>query len=78
MKGTYKHMEALEKLFDDHRCLSRSDESECMLTHGKNGVTSLPCVHTHLLSSELPCVPFIKRPINFFGKSSLFLYLLLC
>ena len=35
MKGTLKHMEAPLKHFDDHRCLSQSEESKCMLTHGK-------------------------------------------
>ena len=37
MKGTHKHMEAQLKHFNDHRYLSRSEESKYMKTHGKVG-----------------------------------------
>ena len=29
-KGTHKHTEAQLKRFDDHSCVSRSEESKCM------------------------------------------------
>ena len=32
-KGTHKHMEAKLKYFNDHRCLSRSEESKSRLYH---------------------------------------------
>ena len=38
-KGTHKHMETYLRYFDDHRCLSQSEESKCMWTHGKDGAT---------------------------------------
>ena len=41
MKGSDKHTEALLTCFDNRRCLSQSDESKCMWTHGKD-VTTLP------------------------------------
>ena len=37
MKGKHKHTEASLKHFGDHRCLSQSEESKCMWTHGKDG-----------------------------------------
>ena len=36
MKDVHKHMEAWLKHLDDHRCLSWSEESKCMWTHGKD------------------------------------------
>ena len=38
-KGTHKHTETYLKYFDGHRCLSQSEESECIRTHGKDGIT---------------------------------------
>ena len=32
-------METCSNYFDSHRCLSQSEESKCMWTHGKDGVT---------------------------------------
>ena len=32
-------METYSKYFDDHRYFSQSEESKCMVTHGKGGVT---------------------------------------
>ena len=29
MKGTHKHMEASLKRFNNHRCLSQSEENKC-------------------------------------------------
>ena len=53
MKGTHKHMEAYLIYFDDHRCVSQSEESKCMWTHGKGDIMpSVSCVHTYLLSSD--------------------------
>ena len=34
MKGSHKQTEAKLKRFDDHGCLSRSEESKCLWTHG--------------------------------------------
>ena len=38
MKSTHKHTK-LHKHFDDHRCLSQSEESKCMWTHDKDVFT---------------------------------------
>ena len=35
-KGTHKHSETQLRYFDDHRCLSRTEEGKCMWTHGIN------------------------------------------
>ena len=40
-KGTHKHTEASFKLFDDHRYLSRSEESKCMWTQGNDRLVGL-------------------------------------
>ena len=37
MKGSHKNTEASLKRFGNHRCLSQSEESKCMWTHGKDG-----------------------------------------
>ena len=34
-----RHTKTKLKYFDGHGCLSQSDESECMWTHDKDGVT---------------------------------------
>ena len=38
-KGTHKHMEMYLKYYDGHRLLSQSEESGCMWTQDKDGVT---------------------------------------
>ena len=38
LEKRHKHMETYLKYFDDHRCLSQSEGSKCMWTHGINGV----------------------------------------
>ena len=38
-KGIHKYTETYLKCFDDHRCLSRSEESKCMWTQGKDCIT---------------------------------------
>ena len=48
-KGTHKHTETYSKYFNGHRCLSQSEESECMWTLGKYGVTFAMCSHTFTL-----------------------------
>ena len=42
-KGTHKHMETYLIYFDNHRCLSLSEKSKCMWTHGKDGTTWARC-----------------------------------
>ena len=37
--GTRKHTESVSKYFDGHGCLSQSEESKCLWTHDKDGVT---------------------------------------
>ena len=37
--GTHKHMETVSRYFDGHRHFSQSEESECMWTHDKGGIT---------------------------------------
>ena len=37
MKGTHKHTEALLIHFDNHRCVSQSEECKYMWTNGKDG-----------------------------------------
>ena len=39
MKGTHKHTTASLKFFNDHRCLSHSEESKCLWKHGKDCTT---------------------------------------
>ena len=39
MTGKHKHMEAELECFDDHSCISWSEESKCMWTHSKVGAT---------------------------------------
>ena len=46
----HTNTQKLNIYFNDHRCLSRSEESKCMWTHGKDGVT-LSCVCMCLSSS---------------------------
>ena len=36
-KVTYKYLGTYLRYFDDHRCLSGSEESKCMWTPGKDG-----------------------------------------
>ena len=43
-KGTHKHTEIYLKYFDVQRRLSQSEESECMWTHDKDGVTREFCI----------------------------------
>ena len=68
-RHTQTHGSLIEKRFDNHRCLSRSEESKCMWTHYKDGIMflqnshvapSLPCVHIHLLSSDQERHLFVK------------------
>ena len=37
--GTHKHMETVSRYFDWHGHLSQLEESKCLWTHDKNGVT---------------------------------------
>ena len=37
--GTQKHMETVSKYFDGHSRLSQSEESKCLWTHDKDGVS---------------------------------------
>ena len=37
LKSTHKHTETWLKRFNDHRCLSQSEESKFMWTYGKDG-----------------------------------------
>ena len=52
--------------FDDHRCLSRSEESKCMWSHGNVVAMSLPCFHIHLLSSDWERYLWSSKYINSF------------
>ena len=38
-KGGHKHPEIYLIYFDDHGCLSQSEESKCKWTHDKDGAT---------------------------------------
>ena len=56
MKDTYKHTEAELKRFDNHRCLSQSEERKFTWRYGKDiyvivSAPSLSCVYIHLFSS---------------------------
>jgi len=39
--GTRKHTETVSKYFDRHSRLYRSEESKCLSTHDKDGVTDI-------------------------------------
>ena len=58
MKGTFKNTELN---FDDHRCLSWSEDSKCLWTHGKNG-TSLDQKWVNVCELTVKITPiFIRR-----------------
>ena len=68
MKGAHKHMGASLKPFHIHRCLSQSEESKCMWTHGKDGTTSLHCTFSVILFAIFslpigsPCLSLFPSP----------------
>ena len=69
MKGTQNRTEASLKRFDDHRCLSQSEESKYFWLR-KTSVF----VGTLQWNFRVLCVPFIRRSLHFLGVSSFFPY----
>ena len=81
MKGTHKHTEAELICFDNHRCISQSEESKCMWTHGKDGTKDLfwswktsVIVEISQLSFHVFVCVFPPEISSFFGKSFPFLF----
>jgi hypothetical protein len=60
--GTHKNTETESRHFDRHSRLFQSEESKCLWTHDKDGVTpSLSCVHYHLLSYDWKRRPCLSK-----------------
>ena len=89
-KAHTKNTEAWLKCFDNHRCLSQSEESKCIWTCGSIFTmcsrtftllwlrkTSV-IVEMFQLSFCVFCVPFVQRSLHIFGKNFLFLFLFFC
>jgi hypothetical protein len=70
MKGIYKHKEATMKFYDNHRCLSWSEESKCVWNHVFLYIYSLlidkDVSYCQNVSVKLPCVYLCLSPRDLF------------
>ena len=48
-----RHTETYLICFNDHRCLSQSEESKCMWTHGKDGATCVHIIYSLLIEKDI-------------------------
>ena len=79
-KGTHKHNKSYSKNFDDHKCLSQSEESKCKWTHNKmvsresfwkmlqlgytSSVNLISYLYQQQVSNKLKCFNFILLSSN--------------
>jgi hypothetical protein len=77
VKGRHKHAEASLKSFDNHRWLSRSEQSKWYI-YSFLAEKDISVEKFQWSFRVFLCVPSFRKTIRFFGKSFLFIFMFLC